>query len=109
MATSENFYLDNEDLRFVLEECVDWEQILRMRGDIDRVDRCLEDAGQAAAAPRPESKPAEKPQAEKPRLEKSAAQASTPEKPAPKTEPGKSPVLERDSKGIYTLKPPPSG
>lgn len=34
MATSENFYLDNPDLRFVIEQSVDWEELFRMRQDV---------------------------------------------------------------------------
>jgi ribonuclease E len=63
----------------------------------------------APVAEKPQKKPAEQPKAEKPQPAKSEAKHPAPEKPAPKAEPSQSPVLERDSKGIYTLKPPPSG
>jgi len=34
MVSSENFYLDNPDLRFVVEQTTDWAAIFAMRGDV---------------------------------------------------------------------------
>jgi alkylation response protein AidB-like acyl-CoA dehydrogenase len=50
MATSENFYLDNQDLRFVLEETVDWASLLKLRGDVDGAESPFDSVDEAREA-----------------------------------------------------------
>ena len=45
----ENFYLDNPDLKFVMEQCVDWKSIIALREDIGSEDCPYEDADEARA------------------------------------------------------------
>jgi 3-(methylthio)propanoyl-CoA dehydrogenase len=50
MPTSENFYLDNPDLRFHVEQLMDWESLFKMRGDIGKDESPFDDFDEAKEA-----------------------------------------------------------
>ncbi len=50
MVTSENFYQDNPDLRFVMEQMVDWAAIFAMRGDTGHAEAPFDSVEEAREA-----------------------------------------------------------
>ena len=50
MVTSENFYLDNPDLRFIMEQMTDWSALLTMRGDVGGTGALFESVEEAREA-----------------------------------------------------------
>jgi len=50
MVTSENFYTDNPDLRFVMERMTDWQAILTTRGDVGLPESPFESVEEAVEA-----------------------------------------------------------
>ncbi len=50
MITSENFYHDNPDLRFVMEQMIDWQTLFSLRGDVGRPDSPFDSVDEAKEA-----------------------------------------------------------
>ncbi len=50
MSESENFYQDNADLKFVIEQMIDWKALLNMRGQFGTEDSMFENAEEAREA-----------------------------------------------------------
>jgi len=50
MTTSENFYHDNPDLRFVMEKMTDWQTIFTLRGDVGRAESPFDSVAEAQEA-----------------------------------------------------------